>query len=86
MTTPENWMIIAGFLFLVFRLERLGKQLEAVSVQIREELVPDRERAEEIIREWKEDQKQARKETRQTFIVWGVIAAAFLAWKFLAQG
>ena len=83
--TTEFWVLLFGYFYVLWRLERLGKQLEAVSVEIREELVPDPDRKEEIIREWKDDQKQSRKETRHVLLLWGAIAAAFLAWKFLTQ-
>jgi hypothetical protein len=56
-----------------------------VSVQIREELVTDADRRREILREWKEDRKQAAKEQRQLWIFWGIVVALALGWHFITR-
>ena len=57
------------------RLDRLGKQLEAVCANIKAELAPTDERGDEIIREWKGSKNQQNKDQRQFFIFWAVVIA-----------
>ena len=55
MTDMNNWDVLAiagAFLLVMFGLQRLGRQLEAVSYSIREELHTDETRKEELLREW----------------------------------
>jgi hypothetical protein len=57
---PINWdlLAIAGIaLLLMYRLERLGRQLEATSFLIREELQTHEDGKDEILREWKESDR-----------------------------
>ena len=89
----KNWTIylliaIAGWVILVMaRLDRLGKQLEAVSASIKHDLEPDADRKKEIMREWKESEKQQAKDARVFWIsravIWG---AAALGWAFFSRG
>jgi hexokinase len=46
---------------LMFRLDRLGKQLEAMGAMIRADLARTEEERSEILQEWKETKKQAAK-------------------------
>jgi transposase len=63
----QDW----GFYIFVFimaaivmaRLDRLGKQLEAVKADIRAAVARSEDERMEILREWKESQKQAAKAT-----------------------
>ena len=84
-------MLIAGFarLWLAARLDRLGKQLEAVSALVRQEmaeLVGNEERANELLEEWRQDRDAGKKATRQVWITWGVIGAGALAWWWFSTG
>jgi hypothetical protein len=77
------YLLVAGFVWLWWRFNRLGKQLEAVSTLVREEmaeLLGNEERAEELRREWKQDRDEEKKANRQMWITWGVIGAVALAW------
>jgi hypothetical protein len=80
------YVLVFGSVALVMmRLDRLGKQLEAVSSEIREELATDADRKGEILREWKESQKEAAKEQRQFWIFWGIVVALALSWHFITR-
>jgi TRAP-type C4-dicarboxylate transport system permease small subunit len=61
------------------RLERLGKQIEAVHDSILLEITDEQGRA-ELLRERQWTKKQAAKEARQFWIFWSVVAAAALVW------
>ena len=52
-------IIIVVASVLMLRLDRLGKQLEAVSAMIRADLARTEEQRSEILQEWKETKKQA---------------------------
>jgi hypothetical protein len=92
MSKADLYLLVAGFVFfwLVWRLERLGKQLEAVSHLLQmemAELIGNEERANELREEWRQDRAERKKENRQMWITWGVIGAAALAWWwFTARG
>lgn len=88
----KNWTIylliaIAGGVILVMaRLDRLGKQLEAVSASIKYDLEPDPDRKKEIFREWKESEKQQAKDARVFWISWAVIGGAVaMGWAFFSR-
>jgi hypothetical protein len=56
---------------VLWRLDRIGRQIEAVSPDIRvevAELLGNEDRANETLREWKENREQAAKETRPDFL------------------
>jgi hypothetical protein len=66
------------------RLDRLGKQLEAVGVSIRADLARTEDERDEIIGDWKQAKKDAAKDQRMFWFFWGVVAAAALfAWAFI---
>ena len=69
-------IIIGVASVLMLRLDRLGKQLEAVSAMIRADLARTEEGRSEILQEWKETTKQAAKEERQFWLFWFVVIAA----------
>ena len=69
------------------RLDRLAKQLEAVSHLVRQEmaeLVGNEERARELRDEWKQDQDEQKKAIRRMWIFMAVVigASAFAWWWF----
>jgi hypothetical protein len=81
-TDMNSWDVLAisGALMLVmFRLERLGRQLMAVSYVIREELQTDGERKDQLMREWEEDKKDSSHWTLG--LMWGLV----IAWFFLRR-
>ena len=83
----DNWtiyVIVACLFFIVWRIDRLGRQLEAVCANIKAELSsPDR--GHEIIREWKENRNQQAKDERFQLIFYGIIAAVFIAWEIATR-
>ena len=87
----EHWtlylliMIAGGLVLIMGRLERLGKQVEAVMMNILHELELDPDRKKEIMREWKDGQKQQAKDARQFWIFWAVIGALALGWAFFSR-
>jgi hypothetical protein len=73
---------------VLWRLDRIGKQIEAVCANIKvevAELVGNEERASETLREWKEGKTQAAKDTRNMLIFWGIIIALYFAWQVIAN-
>jgi len=71
---------------VVGRLDRLGKQLEGVLASIKYDLEPDPNRKKEILREWKDSEKQQAKDARVFWISWTVIAGAMaLGWAFFSR-
>ena len=81
-----EWTFLLAFapwLWLVYRLDRLGKQLEAVCAVLQvemAELVGNEDRANEILRERREDRAEAKKANKQFWVFWGLIGAGTLAW------
>jgi hypothetical protein len=78
--------LLTAFAFW-WRLDRLGKQLEAVSHLVRQEmaeLVSNEERARELRDEWKQDQDEQKKAIRRMWIFMAVVigASAFAWWWF----
>jgi hypothetical protein len=75
----ENWtlgIIIGIGAMLMYRLDRLGKQLEAVNAMIRADFARTEEARHEILQEWRENKKQAAKDERQFWLFWFVVIAA----------
>jgi len=70
---------------VMVRLDRLGRQLEAVCASIRADVARTEDDREEILSEWKQATKDAAKEARQFWIVWGIIGAAVLVWNILTH-
>jgi gas vesicle protein len=69
-------IIIGVASVLMLRLDRLGKQLEAVNATIRADLARTEEERSEILQGWKEAKKQAAKDERQFWLFWFVVIAA----------
>jgi hypothetical protein len=67
------------------RLDRLGRQLEAVSADIRADVARTEDERMEILSEWKEAQKQAAKDNRQFWIFWGIVAAVAVIWAMITH-
>jgi uncharacterized protein HemX len=82
----EFYILLVGFGYVLWRLDRIGKQIEAINADIRmevAELLGNEERANETLREWKENKQQAAKDTRQMLIFWGVIVAVYVGWQVI---
>ena len=73
-----NWdvLAIAGIaLLLMYRIDLLGKQIEAVSHLIRDELATTQERKNELMREWDE---RGRTPPWPVGLLWGLLIAWLL--------
>ncbi len=79
------YALIGAVFLLMFRLDRLGKQLEAVCANIKSELAPSEDRRREILREWKETKDEAAKEARQQWIGAGIVGALLLGWYIITR-
>jgi hypothetical protein len=91
--TSKEWtyFIIAGFaaFWLMWRLDRLGKQLEAVCAVLQvemAELLGNEDRVNEILKERRQEHAERKKANRQFWITWGVIGAGALAWWWFTAG
>jgi hypothetical protein len=73
------YLIVICFVVLLFRIERLGIQIEAVCADVKAELSTP-ERADEILREWKEGRREAKKTLRMQLMIWVPIVLALIAW------
>jgi hypothetical protein len=85
----SDWSIY-GFVFvmaaiLMVRLDRLGKQLEAIGVSIRADFARTEEERSEIINDWKEGKKQATRDAWLFWIFWSVVGAVGLIWTVVAH-
>jgi hypothetical protein len=67
------------------RLDRLGKQLEAVCALIRADVARTEDDRKEIMDDWKQAKKDSAKETRQFWIFWGIVGAAALVWAVIMR-
>ena len=75
-------MLLAGL--IVWRLDRLGKQIEAVRDHLLVELGNEETRTEVLQdREW--EKKERRKERRQFWVFWGVVGLAAIVWYAISQ-
>lgn len=70
---------------VMLRLERLGKQIEAVSSRIRIDGARTEEERAEIMAEWKENQDTERKERRLFWVFWGIMLALAAGMWFFFQ-
>jgi hypothetical protein len=77
--TPTIFVLAMAAIVLA-RLDRLGRQVEAVSIHIRADISRTAEEREEILSEWKEAQKESAKDARQFWIFWGIVGVAALIW------
>ena len=88
----KNWtiyllvVIASGVVLVLARLDRLGKQLEAVMTNILHELERDPERKKEIHREWTESKNQQAKDARVFWLSWAVLGgASALGWALFSR-
>jgi hypothetical protein len=85
----DDWSIyILAFVIgaiVLARMDRLGKQLEAVSAMIRADLARTEDDRSEIMSSWKQSQKDQAKDSRQFWIFWGVVCVAGLVWNAIAK-
>lgn len=79
------YVLIGCMFFFMFRLERLGKQIEAVCANIKAELSPSEAGRRQILDEWKETRADAAKETRQQLIGEAIIGALLFGWFVLTR-
>jgi len=84
----QDWapyIIIFGVATLVlWRLDRLGKQLEAVRDHLLVEL-GNEETASETLRSREWEKRERKKERRQFWIFWGVVLLAVVIWYAVSQ-
>ena len=78
-------MIASGVVLVAARLDRLGKQLEAVMRNILFELEQDPDRKKEIHRKWTESKNQQAKDARVFWISWAAIGALALGWALFSR-
>jgi hypothetical protein len=82
--SDDHWIIfiIVGVMgtMIMARLDRLGKQVEAVSAIIRSDLARTEGERDNILREWKENQQQAANDARQFWTFWSIVGATALGW------
>jgi hypothetical protein len=78
--------VFAMAAIVMARLDRLGRQIEAVSADIRADVARTEEEREEILSEWKEAQKGAAEDARQFWIFWGIVGVAALIWAAVKHG
>ena len=86
--TSTDWtiyVVIGAAFMILWRLDRLGKQLEAICANIKEELTPDEDRKHEILSEWMESKKQQTKDNLQFWIFWGIVGATIIAWNIISR-
>lgn len=85
----DSWL--AFFVFglacvLWWRMDRLGRQLEAETASIRAELAPNDDRKREILAEWIESQKGAAKERLYFWLACALVGTAAIAgWHLLSR-
>jgi hypothetical protein len=78
--------VFAMAAIVLARLDRLGKQLEAVSTSIRADVARTKEDRQEILDDWKQSRKEAAKDARQFWIFWGIVGVAALIWAAVKHG
>jgi hypothetical protein len=79
------YVVVGSVVLLMLRLDRLGKQLEAVCANIKSELAPSEDRRREILSEWKAEKDEAAKEMRWQWIWGGIIGALLLGWYIITR-
>jgi hypothetical protein len=74
------YVLLGCVIVLMFRLDRLGRQVEAVCFDIKYELSPSEDRREEMLSERKSMKAEAAKEKRQQLIGGGIVLALLVGW------
>ena len=94
MTSIHDWIshdaltFVIAFLavWLMFRTDRLGRQMEAVMHVIQLEITRhDDERQRELREMWKSDKEEGRKERRMQWIGGGIMVAIAIGWSLLSR-
>jgi len=70
---------------LLARMDRLGKQLEAVSARIRADLARTEDDRSEVMSDLKQSQKDQAKDARLSWIFWGIVVVAALIWNTITK-
>jgi len=78
------FVFVIGMIVMA-RLDRLGRQLEAVCVSIRADVARTEDERDEILSEWKQAKKDARRTSWQFWIFWGIVAGAGLVWAIIKR-
>jgi hypothetical protein len=84
----NDWIVYglgASVFLLMWRLDRLGKQLEAVCAIIRIDLAPSEARRGKFLTERKQAREDAAKEQRQQWIGAGIVGALLLGWYIITR-
>ena len=80
---------LGGWFWLIWRFEQLRKQLKAVCDALKIEIAQsacNEERANEILRERRENRAEEKRDTLHSLIIWGVIGAGMLAYWWFTAG
>jgi hypothetical protein len=86
--SDEHWTVFIIFgvaMVIMARLDRLGKQLEAVCAQVMSTLARTQDERDGILREWRENKHQEAKDARQFWIFWSIVGVAAVGWYALAH-
>ena len=78
------FMFVIGSI-VMGRLDRLGKHIEAVSASIRADIARTEQERDEIINEWREYQKQVKRDAWQFWGFWSAVGVAGLLWWVITQ-
>jgi hypothetical protein len=72
------FMAVVMYAILMTRLDRLGKQIEATGALIRYDIAPTEERRDDILKQWKQMQQQAKTDARRSWIFLACASATAL--------
>lgn len=82
---PLYIFVFAIAAIVLARLDRLGKQLEAVSARIRSDLARTQDDRDAVVSDWKQSQKDQAKDARLSWIFCGVVIVAGLIWNAISK-
>ena len=90
MSEPSTFvlMFVGALLVVMYRLHRLGKQLEGVAnlVQIEIASLKGEEAVDDVRVLQRGVREEERKDARQFWWAWGIIGAVAVAWLILSKG
>ena len=78
--TNLEWLLLGGFIWLAFRLDRLGRQLEGVCYVIRRDLLKTEEEKEALLQERLDVVKDQRQQDWGLGIMGTIALFYFLGW------
>jgi hypothetical protein len=78
--TNLEWLLLGGFIWLAFRLDRLGRQLEGVCYVIRRDLLKTEEEKEALLQERLDVVKDQRQQDWGLGIMGTIALFHFLGW------